>query len=50
MDVQLKELIEKIKSEGVQSAEEQAAGIISEAEKKAEAITRKAQEESRRYR
>ena len=48
MDVQLKELIEKIKSEGVQSAEEQAAGIISEAEKKAEAITRKAQEESRR--
>lgn len=41
MDVQLKELIEKIKSEGVKSAEEQAASIIAEAKKKAEAIVAK---------
>ena len=38
MDVQLKELIEKIKSEGVKTAEDQAAEIIRKAEQKAEAI------------
>jgi len=38
MDVQLKELIEKIKSEGVKTAEDQAAEIIRKAEFKAEAI------------
>jgi len=46
MDVQLKELIEKIKSEGVKSAEEQAASIIGEAEKKAENILSKAKTEA----
>ncbi|MBN2049117.1 MAG: V-type ATP synthase subunit E [Spirochaetales bacterium] len=48
MDVQLKELIEKIKAEGVESAEKKAADIIAEAEKKAEEIRRKAQEEGGR--
>ena len=38
MDVQLKELIEKIKSEGVKTAEDQAAEIIRKAEQKAETI------------
>lgn len=38
MDVQLKELIEKIKSEGVRTAEDQAAEIIRKAEQKAEVI------------
>ena len=38
MDVQLQELIDKIKKDGVASAEETAAGIIAEAEKKAAAI------------
>jgi len=38
MDVQLQELINKIKSEGVASAEKQAAAIVEEAEKKAGAI------------
>ena len=38
MDVQVKELIEKIKNDGVKSAEESSAPvIISEAEKKAAA-------------
>ena len=38
MDAQLKEIIEKIKSEGVQSAEKQAAEIVSEAEERAKTI------------
>lgn len=42
MDVQVKELIEKIKNDGVKSAEETAAGIISDAEKKAAALMEKA--------
>ena len=46
MDVQLKELIEKIKTEGVQTAEEQAAQIIAEAEKRAAEIVKKAQDDS----
>ncbi len=46
MDVQLKELIEKIKSEGVKTAEEQSAEIIREAEKKAAEIVAKAETDS----
>ncbi len=38
MDVQLKELIDRIKSEGVQSAETEASEIIANAEKRAEQI------------
>lgn len=43
MDVQLQELIDKIKKDGVAAAENDAAKIISEAEKKAEAIIADAQ-------
>lgn len=43
MDVQLQELIDKIKKDGVAAAETDAAKIISEAEKKAEAIIADAQ-------
>lgn len=46
MEVQLKELIEKIKSEGVQTAEEQSAEIIREAEKKADDLLEKAEHKS----
>ncbi len=46
MDVQLKELIEKIKTEGVKTAEEQSAEIIREAEKKAAALVAKAEADS----
>ncbi len=46
MDVQLKELIEKIKSEGVKTAQEQSAEIIREAEKKASEIISKAEADS----
>ncbi len=46
MDVQLKELIEKIKTEGVKTAEEQSAEIIREAEKKAAALIAKAESDS----
>ena len=42
MDVQLKELIDKIKNDGVKSAEESAARIISDAEDRAAAIVDKA--------
>jgi V/A-type H+-transporting ATPase subunit E len=42
MDVQLKELIDKIKNDGVKSAEESAARIISDAEEQAAAIVDKA--------
>ena len=34
MDVQLKELLEKINDEGIRTADEKSASIISEAEKK----------------
>ena len=43
MDVQLQELIDRIKSEGIASAEEQAASIVEEAEKKAGAIVKEAE-------
>ena len=43
MDVQLKELIDKIKIDGVKSAEENAARIITEAEDQASVIVGKAQ-------
>jgi V/A-type H+-transporting ATPase subunit E len=46
MDVQLQELIDKIKKDGVAAAEEKAARIISEAEKKAESIKTAAKEEA----
>ncbi len=46
MDVQVKELIEKIKNDGVKSAEETAAGIISDAEKKAAALMEKAEKDA----
>ena len=49
MEVQLQELIEKIKNEGVGVAEEKAASIIKEAESKAEAIVKKAKEEQERF-
>lgn len=48
MDVQLKELIETIKKEGVQSADEQAAEIIKKAEQQSSEILDKAQRESDR--
>lgn len=47
MDVQLQELIDKIKSQGVASAEKQAASIVEEAEKKAEAIVSQAEEKAK---
>jgi V/A-type H+-transporting ATPase subunit E len=50
MDVQLKELIEKIKSEGVKTAEDQAAEIIRQAEQKAEAIIAGAESQAREAR
>jgi len=46
MDVQLKELIDRIKSEGIKSAEEQAGTIIEEAEKKAKQIVADAEKEA----
>jgi len=46
MDVQIKELIEKIKSEGVKPAEEEAARIIQEAEKKADEIRAQAHKDA----
>lgn len=46
MDVQLKELIEKIKNDGVKSAGEQAEKIVAEAHEQASGIVRKAQEEA----
>ena len=44
MDVQLQELINKIREEGVQSAEEQAAEIIAKAEERAKGIISMAEE------
>ncbi len=46
MDVQLKELIDKIKNDGVKSAEESAGAIISEAETKAEQIIKSAEKKA----
>jgi len=46
MDVQVKELIEKIKNDGVKNAEESASRIISEAEKKAAALVEAAEKEA----
>ncbi len=46
MDVQVKELIEKIKNDGVKSAEESSSRIISEAEKKAAALIENAEKEA----
>lgn len=50
MDVQLKELIEKIKSEGVKSAEEQAAEIVRKAEIKAVEIVNRAESKAKSVR
>ncbi|MCR4940000.1 MAG: V-type ATP synthase subunit E [Treponemataceae bacterium] len=46
MDVQLQELIDKIKKDGVASAESAAAAIVSDAEKKAAAIVADAEEKA----
>ena len=46
MDVQLQELIDKIKKDGVAAADEKASEIISEAEKKADGIVAAAKEEA----
>ena len=46
MEVQLQDLVEKIKQDGIASAEQQAAGIIAEAEKKAKAIVADAEKEA----
>ena len=46
MDVQLKELLEKINKDGVETAEQKASEIITEAEKKANDIIAKARKES----
>lgn len=46
MDVQLQELIEKIKKDGIASAEEEAAKIVAEAEKKAQQIIKDAEEKA----
>ena len=43
MDVQLQELIDKIKKDGVTAAEKEAAKIIAEADKKAESIIKNAE-------
>lgn len=50
MDVQLQELIETIKKEGVASAEEQAAEIVKEAERRSAEIIEKAETDSERIR
>ncbi|ULQ59821.1 V-type ATP synthase subunit E [Brucepastera parasyntrophica] len=46
MDVQLQELLDKIKKDGVETAESQAAEILKNAEAKAKSIVDKAQEEA----
>lgn len=46
MDVQLQELIDKIKKDGVAAAEEQASKIIQEAEQKADEIKKAAKQEA----
>ncbi len=46
MDVQLQELIDKIKKDGVATAEKEAAKIIADAEKKAESIIAEAEQKA----
>ena len=46
MDVQLQELIDKIKKDGVTAAEKEAAKIIADADKKAAAIIKNAEEQA----
>lgn len=46
MEVQLQDLVDKIKQDGIASAEQQAAGIIAEAEKKAQALIANAEKEA----
>ena len=46
MEVQLQDLVEKIKRDGIASAEQQAADIIAEAERKAKAIVADAEKEA----
>ena len=46
MDIQLQELIDKIKNDGVASAEAKAKEIIAEAEKKAASIISSAEEKA----
>ncbi len=46
MDVQLQELIDKIKKDGVTAAEKEAAKIIADAEKKAESIKKNAEDKA----
>jgi V/A-type H+-transporting ATPase subunit E len=48
MDIQLKELIETIKKEGIDSADSKAAEIVLEAEKRGKSIIEKAEEEAAR--
>lgn len=48
MDIQLQELIDKIKLDGVATAEEEAAKIISEAEKSAQGIVQEAEKNAAR--
>ena len=48
MDIQLKELIDTIKREGIDSADSKGAEIIAEAESRAKAIIAKAEEDSSR--
>lgn len=50
MEAQLKELIEKIKTDGVKTGEEQAASLIAEAEKKAQAIVAEAESKAEQIR
>jgi len=50
MDVQLKELIDKIKNDGVKDAEESAARILSDAKEQAAAIIRNAQNDADKIR
>ncbi|MBO7047441.1 MAG: V-type ATP synthase subunit E, partial [Spirochaetia bacterium] len=46
MEVQVKELIDKIKTDGIKSAEDKAAQIIKEAQAKAETILANAKKEA----
>lgn len=50
MDVQLNELIEKIKTEGVSSAKEEAAAILAEAQQKRADIIKEAESEAEKIR
>ncbi|MFW5711365.1 MAG: V-type ATP synthase subunit E [Spirochaetota bacterium] len=50
MDVQLKELIDRIKSEGIENAEQQAQKIVQEAESKAKQIVADAETEADKIR